>query len=69
MSASSRKTIKKLLAELDEQGIEYVATKKGWLVKGKDGKSLATIHGTPSDHRAWRNAIADLRKCGYVPSP
>lgn len=59
---------REILKELDSQNIEYVPTKKGWLIKSPDGKGLVTIHGTPSDHRALKNAVADLRRiCGYVP--
>lgn len=60
--------LKKVFQELDEQGIEYKATKKGWLVVSPTGTGLVTIHATPSDHRALRNIISDLKRvCGYVP--
>lgn len=40
-------------------------TRKGWVLYPPDkSQSGVTIHGTPSDWRAWKNTISLLRKRG-----
>lgn len=40
-------------------------TKKGWMVYPADkSQSPIAIHGTPSDHRAWKNILGRLRRAG-----
>lgn len=53
------------LADLAErQGYRVKATRKGWTVYGKDGQRTVGFHRTPSDHRAFKNIVAELRKIG-----
>ena len=42
-------------------------TKSGWIIYPPD-KSKATIgtHRTPSDHKAWINFQADLKRAGFI---
>lgn len=48
----------------EQQGYRVKATRKGWTVYGKDGVTRVGFHRTPSDHRASKNLVADLRKIG-----
>lgn len=47
------------------QGWRVEKTKKGWMLYPPD-KSLSPvlIHATPSDHKAWKNTRALLKKRG-----
>lgn len=57
--------LRKLLAALEEQGFDVERTKSGhWLVRNAEGLAVATIAGTPSDHRGLRNTISRLRRAG-----
>lgn len=57
--------LRKLLAVLKQQGFGVERTKSGhWLVRDAGGRAVATIAGTPSDRRAWLNAVARLRRAG-----
>ena len=53
-----------LVSACKEQGFRVVPTRKGWRVFGKDGKGMAHLHRTPSDRRAVKNGLSDLRKIG-----
>lgn len=44
-------------------GWAVVPRRNGWMLRHPEGGSTM-IHKTPSDHRAWRNIVADLRKTG-----
>lgn len=61
------KDTKILLRKLAEQGWEERKTKKGRFAVPPD-KSLpmVQIHETPSDRRAWKNMIAQLKRSGFV---
>jgi hypothetical protein len=48
----------------EQQGFRVRQTRSGWTVYGKDGTSTVGFHRTPSDHRAYRNARADLKRIG-----
>lgn len=50
----------------EKQGFRTRRTRNGWVVYSNDGKGTAGFHLTPSDHRAYRNAVADLRKIGVA---
>lgn len=53
-----------LVAKVQKQGFTVVETKKGWMALSKDGKSAATWHKSPSDHRAYKNICSRLRHIG-----
>lgn len=61
--------MRRMLRALEEQGFEVTRTKRGHYEVRKDGRRVATMAGTPSDHRGIRNAIAYLRKAGFVWPP
>lgn len=35
------------------------------MIRDKTGKAVATLPGTPSDHRSLTNVIAKLRRAGF----
>lgn len=47
-------------------GVRYRMTKSGVMFYGDNGVSVA-VHFTNSDHRAYKNAVAQFRKIGYEP--
>lgn len=56
---------RKLLKAAEAQGFTVRRTTKNhWQVRNADGEIVAVIAGTPSDHRAWRNALGALRRAG-----
>lgn len=58
--------LRTLLKELERQGGRVKETKKGFMVYPPDPKaSPVAIHKTPSDHRAWNNMRAELRRSGF----
>jgi len=48
-----------------EQGWRTQTTKDGLQLFAPDGVAIVTIHGTPSDRRAIKNAISRLRRHGF----
>jgi hypothetical protein len=53
-----------------EQGWHERPTKKGFqLIPPAPEKEPVQVHGTPSDHRALRNLLSDLRRNGLVWPP
>lgn len=58
------KDLRKLIRLAESQGFEASVTRKGHVEFRKDGVRVATFSGTPSDHRAWRNSLAALRRAG-----
>lgn len=62
-----RKDLKKVFTSLEAQGWRIEPRKNGWFAYPPDkSKSIVTIHGTPSDRRAWDNMMAALRRSGYT---
>ena len=61
--------MKKMLKALDEQGFEVTRTQRGHFEVRREGRRVATIAGTASDHRGIRNALAYLRKAGFIWPP
>jgi hypothetical protein len=65
--ASGEKEFRKYLSAAVEQGWEVRPVKKGFqLVPGDSTKEIVTIHRTPSDHRALVNALAEMRRQGFI---
>lgn len=59
-----QKDWKRLVDAAREQGWRIEETTNGWQLKAPNGVFIETIHGTPSDRRAIRNAIARMRRGG-----
>lgn len=60
------KDVRKLIRQAQTwQGWRVVETKAGWMLYPPD-KTLdpITVHGTPSDRRAWQNTLSRLRRAG-----
>lgn len=61
-----KKEYKDLLKKLEQAGWELKPIKSGYIAYPPDKtQSGVTIHGTPSDHRAWKNLMSELRKRGF----
>jgi hypothetical protein len=56
---------KRVIAAALDQGWRLRRTSDGFQLMAPDGMYIVTIHGTPSDRRAIRNAIAHLRQGGF----
>lgn len=60
----------RLIKALREQGFVVTRTGRGhWLVRNADGDFVTTLAGTPSEHRGWKNALATLRRAGFIWPP
>lgn len=58
---------KKVLKAAKEQGwVEQEVKKGARLVPPDPNKDMVVIHKTPSDVRAIRNTIAEMRRQGFV---
>lgn len=60
------KEVKRLIAEARTwSGWRVEEISKGWMIFPPD-KSLSgvTVHKTPSDWRAWKNILSELRRRG-----
>jgi len=55
-------TTKRLIAEAQALGWAVQRTRGGHLKFVRPGYRTRFFSSTPSDHRAWRNALADLRR-------
>ena len=66
--ASTRKDVKRLVREAARQGWEVDDRGDKVLLRSPDGRTLVTLHWTPSDHRWRENAYRDLRQGGFVKS-
>ncbi|MFE4512572.1 type II toxin-antitoxin system HicA family toxin [Kitasatospora sp. NPDC056783] len=60
------KEVRDLERALVKQGFDVERSAKNHLIVRKDGRRLATIASTPSDPRALKNAVAPLRRAGFV---
>lgn len=64
------------MSKKDWKKVRKAALDQGWTAKSiKDGemlfppdksKSPVTVHGTPSDRRAFANTLAEMRRQGLV---
>lgn len=62
--------LRRILKALEDQGFTVDRTKSGhWLIRDVEGRAVATIAGTASDHRSWRNSLSYLRRAGFVWPP
>lgn len=63
----ANKELKELFKRLKGQGFRIEEIKSGWQVFPPDPNfDPITIHGTPSDHRAWKNMMSRLKRAGYI---
>jgi predicted RNA binding protein YcfA (HicA-like mRNA interferase family) len=60
------KEIRELVRQLEKQGWRVVTTRGGHLRALPPQGSAVVLPGTPSDRRAFGNAIALLRARGFV---
>ena len=60
---SRRKDINRLLDRLEGQGWAVSNTKSGHIKVERGGKTVI-LPTSPSDHRSWKNLIAELRRAG-----
>ncbi len=60
------KDLRMLLRELKRQGFQVKPTKRGHVRVLRDGQTVGFLAGTPSDWRSHRNAVATLRRAGFV---
>ncbi len=64
--ATMQKEIREIVEEAQRQGWRVRPLKSGHvLLLAPDGKSTATLPGTPSDWRSLKNAIAEMRRAGF----
>jgi hypothetical protein len=58
--------LRKVLKAAREQGWRIESGRKGQLkLYAPDGVNIVTLHQTPSDRRALKNAIAIMRRYGF----
>ena len=61
------KRLKPLLEELESQGWRIETTTKGYMAYPPDkSKDPVLMHKTNSDHRAFKNTLARLKRSGYI---
>jgi predicted RNA binding protein YcfA (HicA-like mRNA interferase family) len=64
------KEVAKIIRELERQGFTVKRSGGGhWLIYTADERWAATMSATPSDRRGLLNAIAMLRRAGFVWPP
>lgn len=61
--ASSKSELRTILNGLEEQGCRVVRKTNGWQVLCPSG-DIVTLHNTPSDYRALRNARSLIKRAG-----
>lgn len=59
------KDLKKIIKALEGQGFTVDVTKRGHVVVKKDGRMVATLAGTASDHRSIKNGLSYLKRAGF----
>jgi hypothetical protein len=57
--------MRKLIAALTSQGFEAAQSRRGHYLVLMDGRKVATLSGSASDWRSWRNGLAQLRRAGF----
>jgi hypothetical protein len=63
---SIKKEFSELLRAVEAQGGTIRKIKSGYQVLAPNGIDIVTLHGTPSDRRAFANAVAELRRAGFT---
>lgn len=63
----NKKETKELLRAVAAQGFQVSTTRKGHhMIRDADGRFITVLPGTPSDRRGLANALAALRRAGFV---
>lgn len=62
-----KKELRELMGRVEAQGFTWRLSSKGHVIVYKDGRTVAVFSGTPSDIRAWRNSLSDLKRAGFRP--
>lgn len=66
--SSYEKDLDELVDDAERQGWRTERLSSGHVkFLAPDGKGTAMFAGTPSDHRAWLNSLAELKRHGYRP--
>lgn len=60
--ATLSRDVLRLVDELQRRGCTVRRTARGHWVVSRPGVGSVTIGTTPSDHRAWRNILGDVRR-------
>jgi len=66
---AGQKEVNQLIAEAPRQGWTVVPIKNGYMLRSPDGETAVTVHRSTSDVKAWRNALAKMRRGGFVWPP
>lgn len=61
----AKKEIKQLVKDLERQGWRVELNKGHYKAYPPSDKPMVVFASTPSDHRAFHNVLARLRKSGY----
>lgn len=60
------KDLRKMVKALEKQGFTVRQTKNNHYNVTRDGAYIVTLPGTPSDWRSMKNALAALRRGGFI---
>jgi len=63
------KDTRKVLKEAERQGFEVRISRTGHPMVYRDGTFVTKLASTPGDRRGLKNAIAALRRAGFVWPP
>lgn len=69
MSSAYKKDLAKVIKRAEEQGWTIRYSRNGhpiFVPPTKDAPMVVTS-GTPSDHRTWKNFLAQMKRSGYKP--
>ena len=61
-----RKDIRRLIRDLQAQGFTVKRTRRGHFRVLREDMTVGCLPGTPGDWRSVRNAVAQLRRAGFV---
>lgn len=61
------KDTKKIKRQLEAQGFTTRTTRNGHLTVYRNNQRVTTFSGSPSDSRAWKNALAQAKRSGFNP--
>ena len=65
---SMNKAMKKLTKQAEAQGWRVEPTRNGHIrFLAPDGKTIVIWASTPSDHRAWKNGLSQMKRAGFQP--
>lgn len=56
--------LQQLIRKCEDQGWRVKETRSGWILLSPNGVDTASVHKTPSDHRADKNFLAKLKRYG-----